>query len=116
MYIQNIVWEFAKHKSDQYRLLDVRYSTVKNLILADCKQLIKFILFGDEQEGKEKECETRHIPKSISWPGKEFIKDNDLDKERIIPENIDNELELAIYHCKGEFQFMKLLVQVLILR
>ena len=52
MNIQHIVWRFAKHKPDQYRLLDVRHNIMKNLILGDCQHLIKFILFGDEETAK----------------------------------------------------------------
>src|SRR6185312_472841 len=53
IYIQHIIWRFVKHKPDQYRLLDVRHNIMKNLILGDCDHLIKFILFGDE-ENKDK--------------------------------------------------------------
>jgi len=94
---------------------------MKNLILGDCNHLIKFILFGNEEneeyknqeekeKEKEKETKIKHIPKSLLWKDK-FVNDDDLDKkneskdiEKIIPEN---DMELAIYHCKGKFQSFK---------
>jgi hypothetical protein len=91
---------------------------MKILILGDCNQLIKFILFGekeerkyvnhkDEEEGK-KILEIRHLPRNKLWPGRKYIKDKELDvidyniedNDKMIPEN---DLELAIYHCKGNF-------------
>jgi hypothetical protein len=85
--------------------------------------LIRFILFGDEEnvinknicskekekkEGKKKQ-KIRHVPRNILWPGEEFIEEDDLDfnmkddklrdNEKIKPEN---DMELAIYHCKGQ--------------
>src|SRR2546430_825899 len=106
-YIQHIIWRFTKHKPDQYRLLDVQYNFMKNLILGDCNHLIKYILFGDEDpEEKKIKCANRHIPRSISWPGKEFIKDDDLDqfdKNKLNKEKIklENDMELAIFRYKG---------------
>jgi hypothetical protein len=85
---------------------------MKKLILGDCNYLIKLILFGDKSNkdnGNEKNEEfvIRHIPRSVSWPGKNFIRDDDLrldnnglrleDNER--PEN---DMELAIYRYKGK--------------
>ncbi|CAI2171922.1 12733_t:CDS:10 [Funneliformis geosporum] len=99
MYINHIVWRYINHKPDQYRLLDVRHNVMKNLILGDCDHLIKFILFGS------KEYET-----NILWQRKEdkYIQADDLepfdneedskDIEEILPRN---DMELAIYHCKG---------------
>jgi hypothetical protein len=99
---------------------------MKSLILGDCEHLIKFILFGDEdttenkngckeKEKREKEkrhkiFEARHIPRDILWPGKTFIKDDDLDfyerKDNMLEDNEKikpgNNMELAIYHCKGK--------------
>ncbi|CAB5370479.1 unnamed protein product [Rhizophagus irregularis] len=39
----------------------------------------------------------RHIPRSVSWPGKNFIKDDDLEDNEM-PES---DMELAIYRFKG---------------
>jgi hypothetical protein len=122
-YIRHIVWRFAKHEPENFKLLDVRHNVMKSLILSDCNDLIKYILFGDEEtvekekgEGKcekengVKEIIIRHIPKNKLWPGKEFLMDDDLDfderkngidNEKIVPEN---NMELAIYHCKGKSQ------------
>ncbi|PKY16098.1 hypothetical protein RhiirB3_428422, partial [Rhizophagus irregularis] len=112
-YIKHIVWRFARYEPENFKLLDVRYNIMKNLILSDCDQLINFILFGDddnedrngkvckvckekkenekeenENEGKEKEkiqrqVAIRHIPRNKLWLGKKFLTK-----------------ELAIYHCK----------------
>ncbi|CAB4441085.1 unnamed protein product [Rhizophagus irregularis] len=88
---------------------------MKNLILSDCDHLIKFILFGDEKLDDcnkvfkgQKEVKTRYIPSNELWPGKKFLIDDDLyfnkgndkleDNEEIEPKN---NMELAIYHCKG---------------
>ena len=127
-YIKHIVWRFAKHEPENFKLMDVRHNVMKSLILSDCDRLIKFVLFGDEataenkngygckDEGKEKnekekrqnEVDIRHIPCNKLWPGKNFLNDDDLDfderesnlkdNEKITPEN---NMELAIYHCKG---------------
>ncbi|GBC18552.2 hypothetical protein GLOIN_2v1769895 [Rhizophagus irregularis DAOM 181602=DAOM 197198] len=110
-YIKHIVWRFAKHEPENFKLLDVRYNIMKNLILSDCDQLINFILFGDddnedrngkvckvckekkenekeenENEGKEKEkiqrqVAIRHIPRNKLWLGKKFLTKGDLDFE-----------------------------------
>ena len=49
MSINHIIWRFVEHKPDQYRFLDVRRDVMKNLILGDCDDLIKFILFGNKK-------------------------------------------------------------------
>ncbi|GES84543.1 hypothetical protein GLOIN_2v1769896 [Rhizophagus clarus] len=105
-YIKHIIWRFIKHEPESFKLLDVRYNIMKSLILSDCDQLIKFILFGDEEEKRQK-FTIRHIPRNKLWSGKKFItNDDDLDfeskdgieeKEKPDPKN---NLELAIYHCK----------------
>jgi hypothetical protein len=86
---------------------------MKILILSDCDHLIKYILFGDEEifEKKEKKQrdEIRHIPGNKLWPGSKLISNDDnedwlKDDEKIIPEN---NMELAIYHCKGKFNYIK---------
>ncbi|PKY31485.1 hypothetical protein RhiirB3_489164 [Rhizophagus irregularis] len=77
-YIEHIVWKFAKYEPENFRLLDVRYNVMKNLILGDCDYLIKFILFGDEEETTESSV-VRHIPNSELWPGKMILRDDDLD-------------------------------------
>ncbi|RGB23906.1 hypothetical protein C1646_805619 [Rhizophagus diaphanus] len=88
----------------------------------------EFILFGDEEENiesknvykeievkekrekvKRQEFEIRHIPRDNLWPEESFLKEDDLDfyerkdnrledNEKIKPRN---NMELAIYHCKG---------------
>src|SRR5438046_1248746 len=107
-YINHIIWRFIKYKPDDYKLLDVRHSVMKNLILGDCDHLIKFILFEDEDDdgNNQKEFISKHIPRSVLWKKtKEFVKDDDLDPfekgeiNRIKP---TNDMELAIYHCKGK--------------
>ncbi|CAB4389931.1 unnamed protein product [Rhizophagus irregularis] len=127
-YIKHIVWRYAKNDPENFKLLDVRHNVMKNLILGDCDHLIKFILFGDEEENtenknvykeievkekrekvKRQEFEIRHIPRDNLWPEESFLKDDDLDfyerkdnrledNEKIKPRN---NMELAIYHCKG---------------
>jgi hypothetical protein len=85
---------------------------MKSLILGDSDHLIKYTLFGDEKEQKN---EIRHIPRNILWPGEKFLKDDDLDIDRFnekdnrLEDNEEikpgNNMELAIYHCKGKFDF-----------
>ncbi|PKC06819.1 hypothetical protein RhiirA5_481799 [Rhizophagus irregularis] len=111
MYIQHIVWRFAKCKPEEFKLLDVRHNVMKKLILGDCNYLIKLILFGDKSNkdnGNEKKEEfvIRHIPRSVSWPGKEFIRDDDLrfnNGSLVLEDNErpENDMELAIYRYKG---------------
>ncbi|PKY16216.1 hypothetical protein RhiirB3_428551 [Rhizophagus irregularis] len=111
-YIEHIIRIFAKYEPENFRLLDVRHNLMKSLILGDCDRLIKFILFGDKEGASENDIaynELRHIPCNRIWPGKKFLRDDDLDfgekkdytlidNEKIKPEN---NMELAIYHCKG---------------
>ena len=40
-YIKHIVWKYAKHEPENFKLLDVRYNFMKHLILGDCDHLIK---------------------------------------------------------------------------
>ncbi len=124
VYIKHIIWRYIEHKPDQYRLLDVRHNVMKNLIIGDCNNLIKFILFGNKDDSKknkkikdaekntDEEDKIKHIPRNLLWKRKEdkYIKDDDLDPfennkskdiEKITPRN---DMELAIYHCKGKFQ------------
>ena len=77
-YINHMVWRFIKHQPNQFKLLDVRYNIMKVLILGDWVHLIKFILFGDEDDENENDCkekkeekrfEIRHVPRNIFWPG-----------------------------------------------
>jgi hypothetical protein len=84
---------------------------MKVLILGDCDQLIKFILFGNEENESEdghkgkkrrKRFESRHIPRNIFWPGEILPRKDDIEIK------IKNNMELAIYHCKGKFQLINL--------
>ena len=124
MYINHIIWRFVKHKPDQYRLLDVRHDVMKNLILGDCDDLIKFILFGnkegndstkDTEEGKENEVfKIKHIPRTKFWIKKhKYTKDDDLvcgddGKKKKLPDHKKpkNAMELAIFHCKSNFNLL----------
>ncbi|PKY48452.1 hypothetical protein RhiirA4_404422, partial [Rhizophagus irregularis] len=72
---------------------------MKSLILSDCDRLIKFILFGYEETAKNK-IDYRHVPSNKSWPGKMFLKDNDLDFDKREDELPKNNMELAIYYCR----------------
>ncbi|PKY50569.1 hypothetical protein RhiirA4_406630, partial [Rhizophagus irregularis] len=79
----------------------------KSLILGDCDRLIKFILFGYEETAKNK-IDYRHVPSNKLWPGKKFLKNDDLDfgkreDELKMPEN---NMELVIYYCRGKSNFM----------
>ncbi|GBB90169.1 hypothetical protein RclHR1_17030002 [Rhizophagus clarus] len=106
-YIKHIVWKFVKYDPQNFKLLDVRYNIMKNLILSDCDDLIKFILFGDDETFRNKNEEIGHIPKNKLWPEKEFLRGDDLDfdkrkdklKDKFEPQN---DMELAIYHCKDK--------------
>ncbi|PKK65521.1 hypothetical protein RhiirC2_786047 [Rhizophagus irregularis] len=53
----------------------------ESLILSDCDRLIKFILFGYEETAKNK-IDYRHVPSNKLWPGKMFLKDDDLDFDK----------------------------------
>ncbi|CAB4379824.1 unnamed protein product [Rhizophagus irregularis] len=48
---------------------------------SDCDRLIKFILFGYEETAKNK-IDYRHVPSNKLWPGKMFLKDDDLDFDK----------------------------------
>lgn len=98
VYINNIIWRFIDHKPDEYRLLDVRHNIMRSLILGDSDHLIKFILFGNEESDNDN-MRHIHIPRSIMWKKDPFESRNDKSKPmKTVP---NNDLELAIYHCKG---------------
>jgi hypothetical protein len=104
VYISHIIWRFIRHKPREYKLLDVRHNVMKNLIVGDCDHLIKFILFKDEGDDNLKEL---HIPRSKLWnKHRDFVKDDDLkpfEKDDDTYSNeIVNDMELAIYHCRGK--------------
>ncbi|GES84550.1 hypothetical protein GLOIN_2v1838566 [Rhizophagus clarus] len=92
-YIYRIIWRFIKCKPDDFKLLDVRHNVMKNLILGDCDHLIKFILFGNNDD--DKKANKLHIPRKTFWKKKKTIKDDTEEYE------VTNVMELAIYHCKG---------------
>ncbi|CAG8629689.1 4600_t:CDS:10 [Rhizophagus irregularis] len=93
-YIKHIVWRFAKHEPENFKLLDVRYNIMKNLILSDCDQLINFILFGDDDNEDRNGKVCKFLTKGdLDFEGKDWIKEN----ESLEPKN---NMELAIYHCK----------------
>ncbi|RGB26314.1 hypothetical protein C1646_770592 [Rhizophagus diaphanus] len=97
-YINRILWRFIKYKSDDFKLLDVRHNVMKNLILGNCDHLIKFILFGNNDE--DKKANKLHIPRKTFWKKKKTINDDTEEHE------ITNVMELAIYHCKGIYLFI----------
>ena len=88
-YINRIVWRFVKYEPDDYKLLDARYNVMKNLVLGDCDHLIKFILFGDQDD--DKEARKLHIP-----------RETPLNKVIVDGEETTNVMELAICHCQGK--------------
>ncbi|UZO23158.1 uncharacterized protein OCT59_015502 [Rhizophagus irregularis] len=92
-YINRIIWRFIKYKPDDFRLLDVRRNVMKNLILGDCDHLIKFILFGDNNN--DEKINNLHIPRKTFWKKRKIINDDTEEYE------ITNVMELAIYHCRG---------------
>ncbi|PKY25000.1 hypothetical protein RhiirB3_509824 [Rhizophagus irregularis] len=110
-YIKHIIWKFVKYEPQNIKLLDVRYNIMKNLILGDCDDLIKFILFGDDKTFRNKNKDIVHIPSNKLWLGKKFLRDDDLDfdevKENPSIENkefeLQNNMELAMYHCKDDY-------------
>jgi hypothetical protein len=92
-YIYRIIWRFIKSNPADFRLLDVRHNVMKNLVLGDCDHLIKFILFGNNDD--DKKANKLHIPRKTFWKNRKTIND---DTEKY---EITNVMELAIYHCKG---------------
>jgi hypothetical protein len=68
---------------------------MKNLILGDCDHLIKFILFGDNDD----EINNLHIPRKTFWKKRNITNDDGTEEYH----EITNIMELAIYHCKGKF-------------
>ncbi|PKY41679.1 hypothetical protein RhiirA4_441462 [Rhizophagus irregularis] len=115
-YIKHIVWRFAKHEPENFKLLDVRYNIMKNKngkVCKVCKEKKENEIEENENENEEKEKEKRqrqvairHIPRNKLWLGKKFLMKGDLDFEGKdwIKENESlepkNNMELAIYHCK----------------
>ncbi|GBB91276.1 hypothetical protein RclHR1_18460001 [Rhizophagus clarus] len=92
-YINHIIWRFIKYKPDDFRLLDIRRNVMKNLILGDCDHLIKFILFGNNDN--DENINNLHIPRNTFWKKKRTIINDTEEYE------ITNVMELAIHHCKG---------------
>uniref|UniRef100_U9V1P4 Uncharacterized protein n=1 Tax=Rhizophagus irregularis (strain DAOM 181602 / DAOM 197198 / MUCL 43194) TaxID=747089 RepID=U9V1P4_RHIID len=46
------------------------------------------------------------IPSNKLWPGKMFLKDDDLDFDKREDELPENNMELAIYYCRGKSNLM----------
>ncbi|GES84563.1 hypothetical protein GLOIN_2v1475234 [Rhizophagus clarus] len=92
-YITRIIWRFIKYKPDDFRLLDVRRNVMKYLILGDCDQLVKFMLFGNDDN--DENINKLHIPRNTFWKKSKTIIDDTEEYE------ITNVMELAIHHCKG---------------
>ncbi|RGB26521.1 hypothetical protein C1646_770335 [Rhizophagus diaphanus] len=64
------------------------------------------IINKDNGNEKKEEFVIRHIPRSVSWPGKEFLRDDDLrlnNNSLVLEDNErpENDMELAIYRYKG---------------
>ena len=94
---------------------------MKHLILGDCDYLIKYILFEDssknekDEETKEKisnekreiqnksEIKCLSIPTNTLWPGEEL--DDLVPDDKLEEINPKNNMELAICHCKGKFDY-----------
>ncbi len=108
-YINHTIWRYIKHNPNQYKLLDIRHNIMKNLILGNCNHLIKFILFGDEEnndsdevknktkEDENEEFKIKHIPRNKLW------------RKRHKHEIPENDMELAIYHYKGKILVIPIL-------
>ncbi|CAG8575470.1 696_t:CDS:10 [Funneliformis caledonium] len=84
-YINHIVGRFTEKRPQRYRLLDVRYRIMKNLILGDCDHLIHCLLFGFGMD--------LYIPKHKFW----YEERKNL--EYII---IDEDMNLRIGKKEGE--------------
>ncbi|PKY16212.1 hypothetical protein RhiirB3_428548 [Rhizophagus irregularis] len=68
-YINCIIWRFIKYKPDDFKLLDVQRNVMKNLVLGNCDHLIKFILFGNDDDVNK--ANKLHIPRKTFWKKKE---------------------------------------------
>ncbi|RGB26308.1 hypothetical protein C1646_770586 [Rhizophagus diaphanus] len=77
-YINRIIWRFIKYKPDNFKLLDFRRNVMKNLILGDCDHLIKFILFGENNN--DEKINNLHIPRKTFWKKRKIINDDTEDK------------------------------------
>ncbi|CAI2180204.1 9220_t:CDS:10 [Funneliformis geosporum] len=105
-YIYHIISRFAAKRPQRYRLLDVRYHVMKNLILGDCDHLIHYLLFGSGMD--------IYIPKCKFWieERKCIIIDEDnpvdikIDNEKrpgVLKEELEyptTDVNLAIYNCR----------------
>src|SRR5438046_1215632 len=74
-YTTHIIWRYVRHEPEQFKLLDVRHNVVKHLILGDCDNLIKYILFRDGSKHKEKNIKDKEGEgtKEVSKVTKEVV-------------------------------------------
>jgi hypothetical protein len=110
--ISLVIWRFIKKKPDIWKLIDVRYDVMKNIIIGGSTFLVKYILFGE----KEKDLHL-HVPQIKRWEdGKIYVKEKREQNVKSI-QNDDNEqeeindkltdLQVAIRSCsKGNFFFL----------
>ena len=132
--INHIIWRFVEHKPDQFRLLDVRHDVMKKLILGDCDDLIRFILFGNKNDNnssitngndkgdkdEDEKNEIKHIPRNRFWTKKhKYTKDDDIflfDDETMVSddEKPKNDMELAIFHCRRKFNLSNFIMLFII--
>ncbi|GBC05563.1 hypothetical protein RclHR1_00630010 [Rhizophagus clarus] len=58
--ISLVIWRFIKKKPHVWKLIDVRYDVMKDIIIGGSTFLVKYILFGEEDKHL-------HIPKIRRW-------------------------------------------------
>ncbi|CAG8644699.1 3160_t:CDS:2, partial [Funneliformis mosseae] len=70
-YISLLIWKFIKKKQETWKLLDVRYNVMADIIIGGSTFLIKFILLDEVENEKElKKTGNRrllHIPQLRRW-------------------------------------------------
>ncbi|CAI2180737.1 14836_t:CDS:2, partial [Funneliformis geosporum] len=106
-YINHIISRFASKRPQRYRLLDVRYNVMKNLIFGDCNHLIHYLLFGSDMDLYKPKCkfwneenEEREyiIINETNYANIKIDKANKVQKEKQKYPTTD--VNLAIYNCR----------------
>ncbi|CAI2186997.1 17156_t:CDS:2, partial [Funneliformis geosporum] len=102
-YISLLIWKFIKKKQETWKLLDVRYNVMSDVIIGASTFLIKFILLDEIENNKEEEKTGNkrllHIPQVRRWNNN--IVDVKVHKEPNV-EQMDNEKELLLnYESTG---------------
>ncbi|RGB40167.1 hypothetical protein C1646_753647 [Rhizophagus diaphanus] len=95
---QNIISEKVKRQEKVIQGKDIeKFHTVRHA----CKAFEHIRKRYKSKSDADNYKYERHVPSNKTWPGKRLLKDDDFDFDKREDELPDNNMELAIYYCRG---------------